>query len=120
MDVLKSVTEKIHEIVNTVKFSKGNILVVCPDEFWSYELFHDVFVCDLNWNWMLYPRERLAVSQNHARVTVISKDQFKNVLGNEYSGIIVVGSQEGLDLSFLLSRLRYKTTYKPFLKFVQL
>lgn len=113
---MKSTIEKIKQIVNNVKASKGNILVVCP----TYTCIHDVFVYNPNWGWMLYPRERLATSHDYARVTFISKDQFISAIGSEYSGIIVVGSQEGLDLSFLLSRLRYKTTYKPFLKFVQL
>lgn len=117
---MESATKRIHQIISGVRFSKGNILVICPDWIWADNFFHDIFVYDLDWGWVLYPRERLVTNYDGTRVTIISKDQFKSVLCNEYSGIIVVGSQEGLDLSFLLSRLRYKTTYKPFLKFVQL
>lgn len=118
--IVESAIGKIRQIVNNVKYSKGNILVICPTYTCARDLFYGVFAYDLNWQWMLYPRERLATSHDYARVTFIAKDQFISTIGSEYSGIIVVGSQEGLDLSFLLSRLRYKTTYEPFLKFVQL
>lgn len=118
---MKSTIEKIQRIINVVRCDKGNIIVICPDSAWVNDFFYEVFVYRSDSNWVLYPQYGTATNYHGAKVFFIPKDLLqREIMSMTCSGIIVVGSQEGLDLSFLLSRLRYKTTYKPFLKFVQL
>ena len=108
----------IWSIIENVRCEDGKILVICPDWFICKYVFDDLFTNGSAWRHVMYKTPGMFLINNGPKVT-FSTSNFRNFIeGNEYSGIIIVGTYKGLDVPELLSRLRYKTTYKPFLKFV--
>lgn len=118
---MKSTIIDIWNIIENVRYEDGRILVICQDWSICKVIYEELFTNGDAWRHTEYHQHGMFLIVNGPKVTFISKYNCESYIkGNEYSGIIVVGTYKGVNVQELLSRLRYKTTYKPFLKFVQL